>query len=279
VRINTARYLKVGTNKLAGGLPVFAEASSSELSKTLSEINAKVLLPEHLSREQQKLVYKESQRNKLETEPVEVTIGDVTLPLQHLNRNHLPPRWQSLKTVINLSETREDWENVVRVLEGYSSAGIAVKPDWQALVVRKLNQNGQHSLVLKALQRVKATGVRLSNPAVTRKILVDARDRAAEAKWEKEETAKALRYTKQIVELMEDEEHHSVKPKGQTEPIEDCRSKPYVIAVPTELAAVAAQKHEGDVETVKTFANRLVNALKQDPSTVSHVKVSHNSCS
>ncbi|KAJ4993588.1 hypothetical protein SVAN01_01136 [Stagonosporopsis vannaccii] len=246
-----------------GGLPVFLEPSSTELSTLLATINSKILLPEHLTREQQRLVYKEKSRAKLETEPVEVTIGDVTLPLEFIDTTLQPSRWDSLKKVLNQSETTADWENVVRLLEGFHSAGIAIKPQWQDLAVRKLIENGHHNLVLKALQRVKATGLRLSNHKVAVRVLKAAHDRAATSDWDLEETAKAMRFARQIVELMEDEEHHAVLSKSTTVPQGDWRSKPFVIAVPTELAAVIAQKHEGDVEVVKTLANRLVNALEQ----------------
>lgn len=235
----------------------------------LAKINSKVLLPEHLTREQQKLVYKEKGRAKLETEPVEVTVGEVTLPLEHIDRNVRPSRWESLREVVNQSETAADWENVVRVLEGFHSAGIAIKPQWQELVVRKLNENGHHSIVLKALQRVKATGLRLSNYPVAFRVLKGAHERAADSDWDMEETVKALRYARQVVELMEEEEHHAVSSmKGATKSPTDWRSSPYVIAVPTELAAIIAQKHEGDVGVVKNLANRLINALKQDNAAV-----------
>lgn len=259
-------------DKSIGGLPVFLEPSSTELSSLLATINAKVLLPEHLSKEQQQLVYKQKSRAKLETEPVEVTLGDVTLPLEHIDRNLRPGRWQSLKSVVDQSETTADWENVVRVVEGFHSAGITIKPEWQELVVRTLLREGHHNIVLKALQRVKATGIRLSNYNVTMRVLKGAHERASESDWEKAETVKSLRYTRQIVELMEEEEHHSVLSKGAKMAQTDWRGKPFVVAVPTELAAVVAQKHGGDVETVKALANRLVHALKQDNFTVSCVQ-------
>jgi hypothetical protein len=248
-----------------GGLPVFLEPSSTELSSTLAQINSKVLLPEHLTREQQKLVYKENGRAKLEAQPVEVTIGEVTLPLEHIDRNVRPGRWESLQEVVSQSETPADWENVVRVLEGFHSAGIQVRPQWQELVVRKLNENGHHSIVLKALQRVKATGLRLSNYPVAFRVLKGAHERAADSDWDKDETVKALRYARQVVELMEEEEHHAVSSvKGAKKGPTDWRSAPYVVAVPTELAAIVAKQHEGDAELVKNLANRLVNVLKQD---------------
>ncbi|KAH6638886.1 hypothetical protein C7974DRAFT_431599 [Boeremia exigua] len=247
-----------------GGLPVFLEPSSPELSTLLATINSKVLLPEHLTKEQEKLVFNEKASAKLETEPVEVTIGDVTLPLEYISRVTQPSRSRSLKEVVAQSETLEDWENVVRLLEGYHSAGIAVKPRIQEMVVRKLIENEHYNIVLKALQRVKATGLRLSTYNVTASVLKSAHDRAATSDWDAEETAKALRFARQIVDLMEEEEHHAVLSKGVKSTRSDWRSQPYVIAVPTELAAIIAQKHEGDVEIVKTLANRLVNALKQD---------------
>jgi len=151
------------------------------------------------------------------------------------------------------------------VLEGFHSAGIELKPQWQELVVRKLNESGHHSIVLKALQRVKATGLRLSNYPVAVRVLKGAHERAADSDWDKDETVKALRYARQVVELMEEEEHNAVSSiKGAKKGPTDWRSAPYVVAVPTELAAMVAQKHEGDVELVKNLANRLVNVLKQD---------------
>ena len=188
----------------------------------------------------------------------------MTLPLEHLGNVARPGRWDSLREVVNLSETPADWENVVRVLEGFHSAGIELKPQWQELVVRKLNENGHHSIVLKALQRVKATGLRLSNYPVAVSVLKGAHERAADSDWDKDETVKALRYARQVVELMEEEEHNTVSSiKGARKGPTDWRGAPFIVAVPTELAAIVAQKHDGDVELVKNLANRLVNVLKQ----------------
>jgi hypothetical protein len=162
------------------------------------------------------------------------------------------------------SETKEDWENVVRMLEGMENAGIKVKQNRQEMVVRQLNLHGMQHLVLKALQRPKATGVRLSSWGVLVQVLRSVHDKAALADWEKDETIKALRLAKQVVELMDDEEHCGGQPRGEMKSEGDFRAKPVVVALPTELAAVLAEKHAGDKEEVKKMANRLVNALKQD---------------
>jgi hypothetical protein len=223
-----------------------------------------VLLPYHLTAEQEKLVYTAEARAKLEAEPIEITLGDVTLPLEHLDRNVLPNRFKTFKEAVVKSETAADWENVVRMLEGMQNAGIKVKKAWQEMVIRQLNLHGMQHLVLKAIQRPKATGVRLSNWGVLVQVLRSVHDKAALANWEKEETIKALRLARQVVELMEDEEHCGGQARGEMKTEGDFRGKPVVVALPTELAAVLAEKQSGDKEEVKKMAGRLVNTLKQD---------------
>jgi hypothetical protein len=252
-----------------GALPVFLEASSPRISGLLATMNSKILLPEHLTKEQEKLVYTSDNKAKLEAELPEITLGDVTLPLEPLQYNRMPSRWKTFGLIINSSETSVDWENVVRMLEGLENAGIKLKPEKQAMVVRKLNIHGQQHLILKALQRPKATGLRMRNWCLVQQVFRSFYDKAVLANWEKEETAKALRLAKQVVELLEHEEHCGGQAKADNVLEQDFRRKPSVIAVPTSLAAVLALRHEGDVEEVKTMAGRLVAALKQDDYDVS----------
>lgn len=221
-----------------------------------------------MTKEQQKLVYSEESRAKLEAEPVEITLGDVTLPLEHLDRNRMPNRFKTFRTIVAESETKEDWENVVRCLEGFEEAGIKVEIAWQELVVRRLNLADMHHLVLKMLQRSKATGVKLSNLGVLRQVLRSVHDKAALSDWAEEETAKMYKQAKQIVELMDNEEHHKVQKRKHQSHQGDWRGRPSVVALPTELAAVLAERHGGDKEQVKKLSNRLVNALKQSDYTV-----------
>jgi hypothetical protein len=261
------------THLYTGALPVYLESPKPELATLLATLNSKILLPRHLTKEQQKLVYKQDQKAKLEAEPIEITLGDVTLPLEHIDRNHLPTRQKTIADILKLSEegaSREDWENVVRMLEGFENAGIRLDTAKQAMVIRKLFQNGQENLVLKALQRPKATGLRMRDWRPLFQILRGAFDKPALADWEQIETENALRLAKQIVELLEDEEHCGAYPIGEEVSKHDFRGRPGVIAVPTGLAAALALRHEGDVEEVKKLAGRLVVAMKQhDPYNVS----------
>ena len=245
---------------LPGALPVFAEPSSPDLQSLLADFNAKVLLPLHLNDDQQKLVYRQANRAKLEAEPVEITLGDVTLPLQHLDRNRLPKRWQHFRDIVMKSQTRNDWANVVRLLEGFENAGLRVRSRWQIMAVRQLNLAGMHSLVFQALQRVQATGLHLTDRGVLLQVLRGLHDKAATADWDKEETTQALRMAKQVVDLMEAKDHHAA---NRGEPPADRRGDPVVIALLTELTAVLAQRHGGDSSELAKLVNRLLTALVQ----------------
>jgi hypothetical protein len=242
-----------------GALPVFLESSSPELTKLLQDTNSKILLPFHLTAEQKKLVYRKENQAKLEAEPVEITLGDVTLALEHIDRLKTPRQWDTVKAIFKNSETREDWENVVRVVEGYHNAGIPLNNDRLEMVIRLLNMNGMHHVILKALQRVKATALSMREWPVLRQVLRAVYDKAALSDWDEAETYEALRMARQVAELLEDEGHCGGQPAEH-----DFRGKPAVVAVPTALAAVRAHKHSRDVEEVKPLAGRLMAALEQD---------------
>jgi hypothetical protein len=246
-----------------GALPVYLEASSAELSATLARLNSKVLLPELLTDEQKKLVFKQENRSRIEAEPIEITLGDVTLPLEHINRmRDQPNRWQTVRSVVESSETVQDWENVLRMMQGFENAGIHVKREWQEKIVRRLNTAGMQHLVLKALQRASATGLRLRHPAIIQKVFYGLHQKASASGWEGGETRKALNMAEQCVELMEGEEH-----LGRREVTPDPRASPFVIAVPAGLAAKRAKSHTGGEDKdgkVKKYVMRLANALRQD---------------
>lgn len=187
----------------------------------------------------------------------------MTLPLEHLDRNKLPNQWHHLSEILNHSTTAKDWENVVRLLEGFENAGLHIKPQRKEAIVRNLHRNGMHHLVLKALQRPRATGLRLSDQGVLTQVLRSLHDIASIADWAEAETTRALRMARQVVEMMDDDEHCATQMRRKTISEHDWRSKPAVVALPTELAAVLADRHGGDVDEVKRLANRLVNAMKQ----------------
>lgn len=200
-------------------------------------------------------------------------MGDVTLPLEHLDRHRLPNRWQTFCAILKESKTEQDCENVVRMLEGFHNAGIKLYPNWKNMAIRILISKGSLHVVLKGLQRAKSTNLTLQDNRLLGHVLRGIHDKAEMSDWDKEDTVKALRMAKQVTELLEEPEHHSPFVRGNRVIESDHRGDPAVIALPTELAALLAERYDGDMEEVKRFAGRLVSALKQTQYHVSSQQV------
>lgn len=76
-------------------------------------------------------MYKFENRPHLEAGLIEITLGEITLPLEQIDRNRdQPTRWYVIREVINNRKSNEDWENVVRMMEGFYDASIKLRSSW-----------------------------------------------------------------------------------------------------------------------------------------------------
>jgi hypothetical protein len=245
-------------------LPEYYESSSPELDTILTQINSKILFPQHLNHEQRLLVYKKKNIPRLTNEPLYAQIGSVDQQLEPLDiRKDVPNQWEMIKQAVELSKEQDDWENLVKMLEGFHRAGIKIKTSRVLKIIRRANEAGMQHIVLAALQQAATTGVTLRSPAVLEVVMTGIHKKAAEAEWSKAGTKKALSLAEQVVELMEMPAHIKTDRAAAVDP----RSSPLVISLPLELAATRAALHlDGkDVDgKVAKYAVRLMAAVKQD---------------
>ncbi|KAH7054314.1 hypothetical protein B0J12DRAFT_450177 [Macrophomina phaseolina] len=258
-------------------LPTFEPSSSPELTALLDTARARLMVPAHLNLAQQHLVYRDAHRARLDPatnpEPYYSTVAGADVALEHLDRQRdIPAHWSVFSRALALAETRADWENVGRLLEGLRDAGVVLKDTWVQKFVREAGAKGQMHVVLRALQRAERTGVRLRSADVVERVMWEVRGVAARSGWGEAETDRAVVLAEQVVELMEREEHCG----GRRVEKGDLRTLPFVIATPLELAAVQAVRHrEGRDEEglVKAYAERLCVNLghygTQEPATSS----------
>lgn len=196
------------------------------------------------------------------------TIGGATVQLQPLDpvkRN--VDRWNTLKHAVKLAQTKDDWTNVERLLEGYHKAGIKMKDRHINQVLRKIWVAGQHDRVLRLLERAHETGMRIQTQQVLSMLLWGMRGIATSSRWARKDVDRALTGARQIADLLESPQHaggdRAVKPG-------DLRTLPITIAVPLELLAVKQIKHpskdpdarQAALHEVRELANRLMNNLK-----------------
>lgn len=157
------------------------------------------------------------------------------------------------------------------MLEGFHDANKTVRHDWQIQAINTLLHQGKHHLVLKALQRVKSTGLSLKNYEILQRVLRAMVILASNTDSEKEQITKALKMTQQVIALLETQEHTGEAARGEMISEQDHRGKAFVIAVPTKLTAILAEKHDGPVNELEKLVRRLLSATKQDDYNVSFV--------
>ncbi|KAF2815627.1 uncharacterized protein BDZ99DRAFT_405852 [Mytilinidion resinicola] len=245
-------------------LPEYYESSSPELDAVLTKINSKILFPQHLNHEQRLLVYKKKNIPRLTNEPLFAQIGSVDQQLEPLDvRKDVPNQWEMIKQAVELSKEQDDWENLVKMLEGFHRAGIDVKTSRMLKIIRRANEAGMQHIVLSALQQAEHTGVSLRRPAILEAVLGSIHEKASSSGFDSASTKKALSLAEQVIELLELPAHKS---KGRME-FGDPRASPLVISVPLELAASRVAFHpDGKDEDgkVATYAARLMAAFKQE---------------
>ncbi|KAJ9640016.1 hypothetical protein H2199_006250 [Coniosporium tulheliwenetii] len=232
------------------GLPSFTETPNTELNTLLATMRTKIFLPAHLNREQLDLIYK----------PVHIPVSPTPPnphPLEHINRvRDLPRTWPIFNSALCAAQSKQDWANIVTMLEGFKSSKRKLKSAWLQKFVRRANMAGRQAVVLQALQRVEHTGLSLGDQGVLETVLAGVVDMAVE------HTKKALSYAEQVAAWMEQPEHCGRAWVGKSDP----RASPAVIGVLVELSAVLATKFEerlDDDGKVKMYTERLLAAIEQ----------------
>lgn len=208
----------------------------------LQELRDKVILPNYLSKRQCNLIFKNRHMKFLEIEPVVAKIGEEEFRLQHIDiKNNVPPVKDSLRKAMDLMKDRPDWENLVGLLEGFHKARETSKELWvNNVVVRRLGEAGRQDILLECLRQASQTGMRLRTVGTTHLVLGAISKKAIESKWDATETEKALRWSEQVLDLLEDPKHYPI----EASPLIESRRRPEIIGQVLQLAAVKASKHQ-----------------------------------
>jgi hypothetical protein len=248
-------------NSQPGGLPNFQESSSSELTELLSQIRQKRIFPFLLNTAQQKLIRSRKMISQLENEPVYATIGGEEIRLEHIElTTDVPPQTAFLR-VLDLTQTPQDWNNILPLLEGWHHS----KPlpgNYQQRLIVAATEAGRISILLQCLQQAETNGFSLASPVVRLNMFHAIRKTARDAEWAEEPTHKCLKHAQQVVDLMEEPAHCGGKRVTSNDP----RAQPYVIGIPLEIAATRVKNHLGGVDEdglVSTYTTRLLAALEQ----------------
>jgi hypothetical protein len=218
------------------------------------------MLPSHLSKQHQKLIYKKKYVNELLAEPVIATIAGEDFQLHHIDkRKTVPNHKQALYTAMSLMKEKKDWANLPTLLAGMKLAGVKThRLNIKNKVLGQARVAGRQEVILECLLRVQDTGMRLKEPQFAISVMLAIQARAFNTDWHEHELAKALKWAESVVVMMEEPKHAGSRIlAGEDDP----RLQPQVIGILLELASVKAVKYleSRDVDgKVAEYSTRLL---------------------
>ncbi|KAL2824059.1 hypothetical protein BDW59DRAFT_148111 [Aspergillus cavernicola] len=246
-------------------IPSLVPTSSPELDQALTRFREDLFIPFGLSQHHRNLIYRPRHANKLNDNPITLSIGsnDEQYKLRPINKQTLPSR-QNIVEVLTLMDKTGNWSNLVPFLTGIHKAGMKLRiPRWEWLVRKTCNSNGVGQLSA-CVQQASRTGFDLKNASLVQRTFFEVHRMAQRDDFEGESLEKANRIARQLTTAMEAPEHivHDLS--------QDPRRRPVVIGILLELSAARALKSGGkDTDgSVHALARRLLACWKiENPST------------
>ncbi|KAH8591448.1 hypothetical protein B0O99DRAFT_690538 [Bisporella sp. PMI_857] len=252
-----ARAFSTSPRVQGNGIPKFPPTSSSELDEILSQIRTRVLLPAHLSKSQQRLIFSPKNTARLQSEPAYITISGEQFRLEPLDRTKdLPKSLGSLNRAIDLMSDRKDWENFPLLVRGYVDTKHEIKPGMAARWITQARKAGCMDIIFECVRR--GTVYNLRTLSQGRAVVSGLQTQAFESGWAEATTKKSLSWAEQLLEMVEEEKH---RPSSMEE---DIRKDPIVIGTILELAAIRASTHLNGADAggkVALYARKLLKIL------------------
>ncbi|KAB8274104.1 hypothetical protein BDV30DRAFT_209788 [Aspergillus minisclerotigenes] len=239
-------------------IPTFSPTSSAELDQALNRFREELFIPFGLGTQQRRLMFRQKYADRLEEEPVSVSVGEDEEPflLRPMDPQSRPTK-KEIVDVVTLMQTTKDWQNLIPFLSGLRMSHRVIKSDRWEWLVRRAGQADALGIILEAAKQSERTGLRLNNVDIVQRIFFELHRKAQRGEFKDPEVSKAFTLAKQFVSLMEAPEH--IEHNLQLDP----KRKPFVIGTLLELSAARAINElggndEGDL--VRSYAQRLLGS-------------------
>ena len=262
-------------NQCLAGLPIFNESSNSELNEIFTTLREYHFIPAFIHNRERRLISRPKFQKTLEDNPRTTTIGDEEVNLNSLDTFALPNRRRLLARALNLISEGDgqDWANIPPLLQGMHAGVRKVPPAerWMEKVVRKAVVAGKTGIIMQCLQQPDRTGMTVKQDNILNTMLIGLHNMAEADRWSKSTTEKALKDA-HAISLMLDSKTHGFGP-GLIQ--NDPRTRPEVLGVFLELAAVFALKHQDGIDAnglVKAYAGRLLSRLEAQTGRVCRIE-------
>ncbi|KAH6888584.1 hypothetical protein B0T10DRAFT_56701 [Thelonectria olida] len=142
---------------------VFTETQNPNLNEVLTKIQEKIILPAHLPEKQRKMIFDPNMRNHIKQNPIIIELDGLEHKFTFMNRFHdLPNSKKAFREVLDLMQTKEDWDNLAILLAGYKKAGIKLYKFHYASMIRRAASRNQIHTIIECVKQSSKTGFNLS---------------------------------------------------------------------------------------------------------------------
>jgi hypothetical protein len=236
----------------------FNETENGPLNDLLVDFRRKVLIPITLNQAQQRLIFREENRNLLQNDPIIIKLGNEQIRLEHINpRSGMPDTRKTLFTAMDMAESDADWDNVLTLIEGLREHR-NIRDVWLARLIRRAAERDMTHRIFQGFRRAADTGLVFRRDSLaTDAFRAAIHHKGVRGGWDAPSTAKALSYAEQMLLMMERPPHRRGTPGTRD---------PWTIATALEPAAVQAARHRDGVDAdgkVALYARRLVARLAE----------------
>ncbi|KAL2886196.1 hypothetical protein HOO65_060026 [Ceratocystis lukuohia] len=188
---------------------IFSKTSSPELDETLTTILHRIVLPYRLPALQRKMVFSEEYRSRLQTDPIVIEVDGYEHRFETLNfkKKDVPNSRAILLKAISLMKTRADWDNLVRLLNGYARSKRTIKLHDRFRMIREAGRTGNIWSIIEAMRHSEKSGLYLRHLPPVDEIMYWLCHKAVSNNWSASETKQAATWATIVMDILEEPEH------------------------------------------------------------------------
>lgn len=223
---------------------IFDKTSNPELDAVFTEMLHKIILPARLPKKKRKIVSNAKFNQMLRVDPIVVEVDGYEHRFDTLDfhQGTIPRSRDLMRQAVRLMATRDDWNNLPRMLAGYRNAERRILAKDVSDIVKNAGRSGNIYAIIDALRNVKESGLRIRTLAFADEVLYWVQMRAVESGFAEDPTAKTKTWAVMLRELMEDPDHSKHPTWPGRIPL---HREPQIVGQVLHAAAAQAVYHQG----------------------------------
>ncbi|KAJ4321587.1 hypothetical protein N0V84_005258 [Fusarium piperis] len=208
LRVPAASARQFSSSPAHGLSAIFAQTENTKLNEALGTIQEKIILPAYLPPKQRELVFNPKMRSFIQQNPVVIELDGLEHKFTTIDRfSEIPNSKKALTEVLELMETKEDWDNLGTLLAGYKKAGIRLQGYHYDKIIRKAGQKKQSYAIIECAKQSDKTGLFLTKKNHLVLLLSHINKKITSPSGEANESAQALKWIELVLDLIQRPEH------------------------------------------------------------------------